>query len=188
MRIYPAFAKIGFSNALRISKNLSSKIESNVSLPAEQNQNEMIRNLLKLLLLLVIGILIYNYFMGTSEEKESSKRIFQKVKDVGAEVSKLLKSEKEKFDKGKYDDALQKIDNIYTDLKGKAKEIDEKYLPKIEELQKSAKELDERLQQTKSGAEATAKDTIEQERLKKDLDALLERTRNLMQEMQIKEE
>lgn len=84
----------------------------------------MIRSLIKLGLLVVIGIVIYNYFFGTPEEQESSKQVFAKskeafvkVKDVGKDVFILLSSEKQKFDAGKYDVAIQKMGTILTDLK-----------------------------------------------------------------------
>jgi len=57
-------------------------------------------NLLKLAALLVIGILVYNYFFGTTEEKAQSKVIFSEAKDLGKAAWGLLKSEKEKFEDG----------------------------------------------------------------------------------------
>ena len=56
----------------------------------------MIRSLLKLGLLLVAGILVYNYFFGPVEEKEQSKEIFGKVRDVGKDAWALLRTEKDK--------------------------------------------------------------------------------------------
>ena len=61
------------------------------------------KSILKLALILVVGILIYNYFLGTDEEKQQSKEIFTEVRDLGKAAWGLLKSEKEKFDEGKYD-------------------------------------------------------------------------------------
>ena len=69
----------------------------------------MIRSLIKLLFILIVGVLIYNYFLGTPEEKENAKNIFSEVKDVAVGVKQLIKSEREKFDKGKYDDAVDKM-------------------------------------------------------------------------------
>ena len=101
----------------------------------------MIRSLLKLLFLLVLGVLVYNYFLGTPEEKEVSKTIFREVKDVAVGVKNLIKSEKEKFDEGKYDEAVDKIGGLLSKLKRKAKDIDEKYIPRIKELEKRKEEL-----------------------------------------------
>ena len=62
-----------------------------------------------LLVVLVVGIVAYNYFLGTEEEQENSRRIIDQVRGLGSSVVNLLYSEKEKFDQGKYDSALEKI-------------------------------------------------------------------------------
>lgn len=101
----------------------------------------MIRSLLKLLFILIIGVLIYNYFLGTPEEKENAKQIFSEVKDVAVGVKDLVKAEKEKFDKGKYDNAIDKIGELLSKLKSKAKDIDEKYIDRISDLEKKKDQL-----------------------------------------------
>jgi DNA repair ATPase RecN len=101
----------------------------------------MIRSLLKLLFILIIGVLIYNYFLGTPEEKENAKQIFSEVKDVAVGVKDLVKAEKEKFDKGKYDNAIDKIGDLLSKLKSKAKDIDEKYIDRISDLEKKKDQL-----------------------------------------------
>lgn len=101
----------------------------------------MIRSLLKLLFILIIGVLIYNYFLGTPEEKENAKQIFSEVKDVVVGVKDLVKAEKEKFDKGKYDNAIDKIGELLSKLKSKAKDIDEKYIDRISDLEKKKDQL-----------------------------------------------
>ena len=57
----------------------------------------MIRKLFKLLFILIIGVLIYNYFLGTPEEKENAKQIFSEVKDVAVGVKELVQQEKAKI-------------------------------------------------------------------------------------------
>jgi predicted RNase H-like nuclease (RuvC/YqgF family) len=107
----------------------------------------MIKSILKLLAILVVGILIYNYFLGTPEEKSTSQKIFKEFKDVGVAVTGLLKSEKEKFDEGKYDQALDKIGQVIDKLKSSAREFDEKYIDRISELDKMRRELSQELDQ-----------------------------------------
>ena len=80
----------------------------------------MIRKLLGLLVLVVFGILVYNFFLGTPAEKENAQKIFGEVKDLGVAVKDLLANEKEKFDAGKYDNALKKIGGIFDSLKEKS--------------------------------------------------------------------
>ena len=72
----------------------------------------MIKSILRLAAILVVGILFYNYFLGTPTEKEQSKKVFSKVKDLGRDAWDLLKTEKEKLDEGKYDEALDKITTL----------------------------------------------------------------------------
>ena len=69
----------------------------------------MTRFLLKILFYVVIIVLVYNYFLGDSAEKDSSQKIFSEVKTVLVSVKDLLGAEKQKFDQGKYDEALEKI-------------------------------------------------------------------------------
>ena len=65
----------------------------------------MVRSLLKLAAVLIAAMLVYNYFFGTSNEKENSRKVFGQMRGVVVSVGDLLKSERAKFDAGKYDDA-----------------------------------------------------------------------------------
>lgn len=96
----------------------------------------MIRTLLKIGALLVAGILIYNYFFGTSAEKEQSRKIFGQVKDVVVSVGQLVKSEKTKFDAGKYDAALEKLGGAYKLVREQAKNLDDSFIRRLDELEK----------------------------------------------------
>ena len=85
----------------------------------------MLRSLIKLGLFLLAGILVYNYFFGTPEEKAQSKQIFTEIKDVTKSAVGLLKTEKQKFDEGKYNDAVDKIGGLIDNLKGKAEQLED---------------------------------------------------------------
>ena len=80
----------------------------------------MIRSLLKLAVIAVICIVVYNRFFGTDTEQEQSKRIFKGVGSVFTEVRGLVNSERDKFDAGKYDAALDKMQTIIGRLKNHA--------------------------------------------------------------------
>jgi basic membrane lipoprotein Med (substrate-binding protein (PBP1-ABC) superfamily) len=153
----------------------------------------MIRSLIKLLVILVIGILIYNYFLGTESEKEGAKKIFGEMKDVGVAVKDLLKSEKEKFDKGKYDNAIDKIGNVLSGLKQNAKDFDEKYLNRIKELERKRAELKRALSAYDEKNELTGDNEFtpkggttkkDSTAIKKELEQLLKETEGLMKEME----
>jgi hypothetical protein len=148
------------------------------------------RSILKLGLLLVAGILIYNYFLGTPEEKEQSKVIFREVKDLGKSAVDLLKSEKAKYEDGKYDGALDKIGNVFESLRNKAEDIqDSQMLDKLAELEERRLALEKHLETSEvqeysdSGEEQKDKEAIEQEW--KDL---IKETEELMEKMEKRQE
>lgn len=143
----------------------------------------MIKNALKLLAILVVGILIYNLFLGTDEEKQGAKKIVGEVKDVGVAVKDLLKSEKEKFDKGKYDKAIDKIGNMLTDLRRNAKEFDEKYIDRIEDLERKRQQLKDELDAIEDG-NGNSDETAETKSIKEDSKQLMRELDALMKEME----
>jgi Ran GTPase-activating protein (RanGAP) involved in mRNA processing and transport len=73
----------------------------------------MIKLLIKIAIPIIIGILIYNYFFGTVKEKETSVEVYSKVKDLSLSLVDVMRSEKEKFDEGKYDKAMDKLNDVY---------------------------------------------------------------------------
>lgn len=152
----------------------------------------MIRSLIRLALLVIIGIVAYNFFMGSSTEKDGAKQVVKEFKDVGVAVKDLLKSEKTKFEGGKYNEVLDNIGGVFTNLKSKAKEIDEKYVDRIANLDRKRQELEERLETSevdpsKAGSIAQVNNTPEQKKLKLDLKKLMADTEALVREMNTKE-
>jgi len=79
----------------------------------------MIKFVFKIGVVLVAGVLTYNYFLGDAEEKKQSEAVFSQIKDLGSSIGGLIKSEKEKFDQGKYDEALAKISSAVSELKNR---------------------------------------------------------------------
>jgi hypothetical protein len=138
----------------------------------------MIKNLLKIGALLVLGLLGYNYFLGDATEKEQSREIVGKVGDLGKEAWNLLKSERQKMKDGKYDDALDKLDGLYSSLRGKAKDLkDSGLVERIEDLASRRGELEEMLKKADSELSANAK---------RKLNDLTAETEELMNEMEEK--
>lgn len=153
------------------------------------------RSLIKIGLLLLAGILVYNYFFGTVEEKESSKKIFHQIKELSTASWSLLKSEKAKLDQGKYDTALNKLENIYSDLRNHARSNnDNSSLDQIRELDLQRQELEQRMQELEAlkkriplGAKSSsraAEVASEEQDLKKDMKSLLLETETLMRQME----
>ena len=132
----------------------------------------MIGFLIKLALVAVIGVLAYNYFFGTSEEKAQSAKAFGQMKDVAVSVGQLAKSEKEKFDAGKYDAALDKLGDAYVKLREGAQKLDAKLLKRISALEERKGKLKEELadlEKSDAPAEQRAKRKAE---LDQELEAL----------------
>ena len=143
----------------------------------------MIRTLLKVGVILVLGILVYNYFMGSPEEKATSEKIFKEVKDLGKATWDLLKAEKEKFDDGKYDDALQKVEDLYDRLRGRAEsDSDPEMVDRINQLDEERKELKKRVEEAEKKTDSLSKEQKDQ--LKEDWDRLVRETERLMKDME----
>ena len=140
----------------------------------------MIGFLIKLAVVLVIGLLAYNYFFGSEEEKAQSAKTFGQMKEVAVSVGALAKSEKEKYDAGKYDAALDKLGNTYKTLREGAQKMDASLLKRIDELEKRKRGLEKELADiektdsaTNQQAERKAQLGLELEQLKQDSDKLV---------------
>ncbi|HBV22089.1 MAG TPA: hypothetical protein DEF07_10295, partial [Nitrosomonas sp.] len=77
----------------------------------------MIRFIITTAFFLIITLLSYNYFFGTAEEKEQAQEIFSKGVEVVGAGADLLKSEYQKYEDGKYDEALDNINDLLGKLK-----------------------------------------------------------------------
>lgn len=153
----------------------------------------MIRSLIKLVVLIAIGVLVYNFFFGTETEKQASKDVFRKGGELVTSVFGIVKNEGEKFKAGKYDDALEKVGGLFDDLKDKAEEIDEKYVDRIAELDRKRRELERDLSEltpdqydeTQTNTEFTPKGDTKREvrNFERELEDLMKDTQDLIQQM-----
>lgn len=139
------------------------------------------KSLIKLGLILVAGILVYNYFFGTETEKAQSREIFEKVGDLGRAGINLLKSEKEKFDEGKYDDALDKIGGLFDKVRDKAEDLgDSELLKDISRLEEKRKELKDRVD--RNAPEGYSNE--EKDSLRKEWKMLVEESEEVMKKLE----
>ncbi len=169
----------------------------------------MIGSLIKYGGLLVVCVLVYNFFFGTGEEKDSSRKIFGEMRDVVVSVGNLVKAEKTKFDAGKYDAALDKLGGAYKAVRERAQFVDDKVLKRLDDLEQRKAELEKDLNEIEQGDQAavapapapkkgikrdpkaeeqkTAKAADQQRRkeaLQRELEALLQDSDLLLQEAQ----
>lgn len=115
----------------------------------------MIGFFVKLAVLLLVGVLAWNFFFGTDEEKAQSAKVFGQMKGVAVSVGELARSEKAKFDAGKYDTALDKLASAYKAAREGARKLDAGVLKRIGELEKREDALRAEID-TIEKAEATA--------------------------------
>ncbi|MFM8363338.1 MAG: hypothetical protein ACKOA4_11625 [Haliscomenobacter sp.] len=154
----------------------------------------MFKLLFRLLFVIVVGVLVYNYFLGTPEEKDTSRAIFQSVKQLGKSTWGLLKSEKAKLDAGKYDTALEKINTLFGQLRSHARENrDQGALNRLQQLDQERQSIEARLEQinraralVEQGRSLGSRRALAQdeEQLKEDLSRLFDETETLMQDME----
>lgn len=106
----------------------------------------MLGRILKLGAFIVIALLGYNYFFGNEEEKAQSREIVGKAADLGRDAWGLLRSERQKLSEGKYDDALDKLNSLYGELRQTATRLrDSDVLERLGELEKTRQQLEEEL-------------------------------------------
>lgn len=133
---------------------------------------------------------MYNYFFGTAEEKAQSKEIFSDIKDLTKSAVGLLKSERQKFDEGKYDDAVDKIGGLIDNLKGKAEKLEDnrELLDQIADLQSQQRSLETKLgspgvQSYGNEGQRVVADSAQRREIEDDWKTLVEKTERVMQEM-----
>lgn len=148
----------------------------------------MIKTILQVIAVVVIFVLGYNFFFGTPEEKSNAKEIFQEVKDVGVAVKDLLKSEKEKFDEGKYDNAIQKMRGLFSDLESTAREVAPEYVDDIQRLEQQRKDLQNQLDQAKETAADTKEKADKVKEINRGMDDIMKEAERIMQEIKSKTE
>ena len=87
----------------------------------------MLGRLIKWAFILIIGILVYNYFYGTEEEKQQSEQIFNQTRSVGESIVSFVSDETEKVKDGKYNDVIDNISGLLNQLKGEdnAQEVEQ---------------------------------------------------------------
>ncbi|MCC6411424.1 MAG: hypothetical protein IT270_07175 [Saprospiraceae bacterium] len=148
----------------------------------------MIRFLIKIGVFLIIGILIYNFFFGDNSEKAQSKAVFGEMRDVVVSVGDLMKSEKKKYDAGKYDEALDKLGDAYVVIRKQAVKLDQAMMEDLEDLEKRQKSLQKELDSIEKAEGKSGTSSIEQAARKVDLqremESLLRDTDKLIREAQ----
>ncbi len=148
----------------------------------------MLKGLFQLFVIVLIGVLIYNYFLGSPEEKATSKEIFTKAGDLGKAAFNLLRSEKEKFEQGKYDEAVSQVGGLINSLRSQAQENkDGAAIRSIDDLERRRKSIEaqvtelEKLRQSGDRLAAKARET----QIRDDWQQLLKATESVLNKMEV---
>ena len=144
------------------------------------------KSLFKLLLLVIIGLLGYNYFLGDAQEREQSERIVRSVGNLGAETWAFLKAEKAKFDDGKYDDALEQLGELYNSVANESEDLFNE-APELKDewskLQKERNRIEKEYEKTISDSDNSDFDRNMRE-IQKDWERLHDRTGEALQHLE----
>lgn len=109
----------------------------------------VLRKVFVLVVVLAVGLVTYNYFYGNEEEQAQSRGIVGQVRGLASSVTSLLQSEKEKYDQGKYDDAISKMKKSLVILREKAESLGSNgavLLNEIDDLQQQEASLEAELE------------------------------------------
>ena len=152
----------------------------------------MIKSILKLGVLLVVGLVGYNFFFGDATEKAEAQETISKAKDVGKTIGKglltlakdgvaLIKKERGKFAEGKYDDAMENVSGLLGDMKKRVEGDGGKMLDRVKELEKAKEALGIKLNDAKDGEGTISKD--DKKKLKAEFDELMDETEDVLKQI-----
>ncbi len=117
----------------------------------------MIRKLISLVILVVVGLMGYNMFFGTEEDKARGKAVTKEFKELTGAIGGFLKAEKENYNAGKYDDAMTKLNKAFKNISNKAQEIGGNLPERVKELEEKKDQLDKLIDLNKNSKMADPK-------------------------------
>lgn len=138
----------------------------------------MIKFLFKVAIVVLLAVLVYNYFFGSEAEKETSKNIYSKAKDLTASVWDLAKSEKTKFEAGKYDKAIDKLNDVYDAVRKESGNMTEDEKEQLHSLEREKIDLERDVRESEKKDKADADKDVKS--LDKKLFDLIKRTEELV--------
>lgn len=156
----------------------------------------MIKSILKLGVLLVVGLVGYNFFFGDATEKAEAQETISKAKDVGKTIGKgllslakdgvaLVKKERAKFAEGKYDDAMENVSGLLGKMKDRVEGDGGAMLDRVKDLEKAKDALGLKLNDAKDGEGGLSKE--DRKALKAEFDELMDETEKVLEEIDAKE-
>ena len=81
------------------------------------------RLLFRILILMLLALIAYNYFLGSDEEKADSQQVVESAKQLGQSLIDMVVAERERFSEGKYDEMRDNIGSSIGFLKERGDEL-----------------------------------------------------------------
>ena len=104
--------------------------------------------------------------------------------DLGKEGVALLKEEREKFQEGKYDKAVEEVGDLISKIKNQVEGVGGEMLDRVNDLEKERDELSKQIDKAKDSAGEVSAE--EKEKLKKKFDELTEKTGEVLKDLEKK--
>lgn len=117
------------------------------------------RFIFRLLILILLALIAWNYFMGTEDERADSEQVVESARQFGESIINLVVAEKDRFSEGKYEDIRSRLEISFNALSNRAGELNiseeelkgleserlriDSLMRNIEELKKSDQEIGE---------------------------------------------
>ncbi|MBY5958923.1 hypothetical protein KUV50_12300 [Membranicola marinus] len=134
------------------------------------------RAIVNIILIVLIAVIGYNYFFGSSEEKSDSQEIVDQVKDLGKSIGSLITSEKQKMEEGKYDGLFDKVEGIFRTLERQLGANDSDQKEELQDLERDKKALEREVRDAEEHEVSPEKKNELEEKLQE----LLEKTERLL--------
>lgn len=134
------------------------------------------RSIIKLVLIVLIAVLGYNYFWGSTDERSESREIVTQVQDLGKSIGGLIMSEKEKLQAGKYDGLFNNLENIFKKLETQIRSGDIEKREQLNNLEQDKKDLEKEVKDAEEYEVSPDKKNELEARMK----VLLEKTEKLL--------
>ncbi len=148
----------------------------------------MIKFIIRIAIILIIALVGYNYFFGSAEEKESAQNIIDSFKKLWQETWSMLKSEKEKIDEGKYDEALSGLENVLSNIGDELGDNSRSMQGEVAKLEAERQELMQEAEALEDGSQnrglTGTVDPAKEEELARKIKELYEKTENLLQNIE----
>jgi chromosome segregation ATPase len=155
----------------------------------------MIRSVIKIGILLVIGIIGYNYFLGNPEEKADAREKVDKIKEASKVIGgalfdlvkdgvALLKEEREKFREGKYDKAVDEVGGLISKIKDEVEGAGGEMLDRVNDLEKQRDTIAEQVKKAKDSVGEISEE--QKENLKEQFDELTAKTGEVLEDLEKK--